>query len=376
MTNGLLPEGLRDRLPPHAEAADKLVRQVIDTIHAHGYARVQPPLIEFEEELAGRLKGTHKSDLFRMVDPVSQRSLAARPDITAQIGRIATTRLDGAARPLRLGYGGPVLKLRSTQLRPEREMCQAGAELIGSDSVAAAREVIQLALSSLVATGARDVTLDLTLPDLVETLAVSALPLPAAKVDAVRARLDAKDAGGLAALGAEAYLPLLAAAGRLPEALGHLRTINLGADVETRLTAIESIAAAIDPAVRITFDPTERHGFEYQTWLGFSLFCAGVSGEVGRGGSYTIVHADCREEAAIGFSLYLDPLVDAGLGQTEVRRIFLPLATDPEVAAQLRATGWVTVAALAATDDAHALGCTHRLEANEPIELAAGARAA
>ena len=26
----------------------------------------------------------------------------------------------------------------------------------------------------------------------------------------------------------------------------------------------------------MTLDPTERHGFEYQTWLGFSLFGAGL----------------------------------------------------------------------------------------------------
>ena len=44
--------------------------------------------------------------------------------------------------PLRLAYGGPVLKLRATQLRPERELMQVGAELIGLDSVAAAREIV------------------------------------------------------------------------------------------------------------------------------------------------------------------------------------------------------------------------------------------
>ena len=137
---GLLPEGLRDRLPPQAEAASRLMHRVIVAIGRHGYERVSPPLVEFEEELIGRLKAARPQDLLRFVDPVSQRTLALRPDITAQVGRIAATRLGHRPRPLRLAYGGPVLKLRATQLRPERELIQAGAELIGSDTVAAVRE--------------------------------------------------------------------------------------------------------------------------------------------------------------------------------------------------------------------------------------------
>ena len=90
---GLLPEGLRDRLPPEAEAASRLMHRVIVAIGRHGYERVSPPLAEFEEQLVGRLKSARAQDLLRFVDPVSQRTLALRPDITAQVGRIAATRL-------------------------------------------------------------------------------------------------------------------------------------------------------------------------------------------------------------------------------------------------------------------------------------------
>src|SRR3546814_7866318 len=69
--------------------------------------------------------------------------------MTAQVGRIATTRMAGTARPLRLAYGGAVLKVRGTQLRPEREMLQTGIELIGSDTVAAVAEVLRVALDAL-----------------------------------------------------------------------------------------------------------------------------------------------------------------------------------------------------------------------------------
>src|ERR1700712_5007932 len=143
---GLLPEGLRDRLPPQAEAASRLMHRVIVAIGRHGYERVTPPLAEFEEQLVGRLKSMRSQDLLRFVDPISQRTLALRPDITAQVGRIAATRMAHRPRPLRLCYAGQVVKVRGPQFRPEREMCQAGCEIVGTDSVAAVVESIRVAL--------------------------------------------------------------------------------------------------------------------------------------------------------------------------------------------------------------------------------------
>ena len=365
MTSPLLPEGLRDRLPPQAESASRVTRALLDQLKSHGYERVAPPLAEFRETLDSDGAGR---DLLRFTDPVSQRTLAIRPDITTQIGRIATSRMAHAARPLRLSYAGQVVKLKASQLRPEREMLQVGAEIIGNDSVAAAREIVGVALAALKAAGVSGITIDFTLPDLVETLAGSTLPLPANKVARVRAELDAKDAGALAALGAHAYLPLIAAAGPFHQALARLQQIDGGGDLASRITALETIAADLDADITVTLDPTERHGFEYQSWFGFSLFVRGATGVIGRGGSYSITHADGRMEPAIGFSLYPDPLIDLGLGGAtgDVKRLFLPLGSDAAMAAALRADGWITIAALHQDDDAAALGCTHRLGATGP----------
>ena len=87
--------------------------------------------------------------MFRVMDPVSQRMMGIRPDITPQIARIAGARLRHAPRPLRLGYAGDVLRVRGTQLRPERQFTQAGVELIGVDAPAADAEVIVMAAGAL-----------------------------------------------------------------------------------------------------------------------------------------------------------------------------------------------------------------------------------
>jgi ATP phosphoribosyltransferase regulatory subunit len=346
MTNSLLPTGFKDRLPPEADASARLVRAILDTAASFGYERVQAPLAEFEASLTGSL-GTSARDLLRFVDPVSGETMAVRSDITGQIGRIASTRMGHHPRPIRLSYGGPVVKLRATQLRPEREMMQVGAELIGSDSVAAASEVVQVALEGLKAAGVKDLTLDLTMPDLLDVMK------PRGDRDELKAALDAKDAGAVPA----ALAPLIAAAGPLPDALDRMRAFDSDGKLAERLDAIQQIADSVPADVRVTLDPTERHGFEYQSWFGFSLFSGQATGEIGRGGSYRI-----GKEAAVGFSAYIDPLIDAGLAQGERRRLFLPIGTNANKAAALRAEGWVTVAQLTEDDSAAAQICTHVLK--------------
>ena len=363
----LLPEGLEDRLPTSAAAAAKVTRAVLDCLDGHGYDRVQPPTLEFEKSLASRMAGISPRRMFRFVDPASLRTLALRSDLTPQIGRVASTSLASAARPLRLCYAGQVVTIKGDGLDPAREHLQLGAELIGEDSVAAASELVAAAIEALSAAGATGLSVDFTLPDLVDTLAAKALPLDADKIEAVRRELDAKDAGGLVAAGGEAYLPLLTAIGPFDTAIERLAEIDAGGALSSRIAALRAIAARVQGKARLTLDPSERHGFEYQTWFGFMIYAEGVPGSLGRGGSYTISPS---EEPAIGFSLYPDKLIDA-LANAEAPRdkLFLPLGHDPDHAARLRAIGWRTVAALGADCDAAALGCTHRLESGEAVKL-------
>ena len=353
----LLPEGYRDRLPPFADSAAALEARVLEAARLHGYERVDPPLVEFADGLEMRLKAGGLHDAVRFVDPVSQRTLAIRPDITAQVGRIAATRMGHHPRPVRLSYAGSVLKLRASQLAPAREWRQIGCELIGLVSVAAAQELVSVAVDALEAAGATGLSIDFTLPDLVQTLADGPLPVAADRIAELRDRLDAKDAGSVAAI-APAYLPLIEAAGPFDAAMDRLRGIDA---LASRLDGLAQVAASISGRAVLTLDPTERHGFEYQSWLGFSIFAAGVRGEIGRGGSYTIVHENGAEEAATGFSLYADAIVAAGLTEVDRRRLFVPMGTDPALSAGMRADGWVTVAALEAGDTPEAQLCTHIL---------------
>lgn len=359
----LLPEGLEDRLPPATAAEIRITRAIRDVMDSHGYDPVRPPLIEFEKSMAGRMAGIKPRRMFRFVDPGSLRTLALRSDITVQIGRMAATSMAQAPRPLRLSYSGQVATIRGDGLDPTRERHQIGAELIGADSAAAAAEIVCLAIEALEAAGATGISVDFTLPDLVDTLATTIMPLPQGQIEAVCHELDAKNVGGLKALGADAYLPLMQATGLFDQAIEQLVKIDTQATLAPRIAGLRQIAASIGGRARITLDPTERHGFEYQSWFGFTLYASGIKGALGRGGAYRILGAD---EPAIGVSLYTDALVSKAAESEKRDTLFLPLGHDDDAAARLRAIGWRTIAALGPNDDARALGCSHTLIGAEP----------
>src|SRR3546814_7743989 len=164
---GLLPAGLRDVLPPNAGNEARLVELMVARAAAHGYERVKPPLIEFETSLMEGPGAALSSRVFRLMDPMSQRMMGVRADMTVQVARIASTRLKNVQRPLRLCYAGTVLHTTADQISPEREMVQVGAELIGSPTAEAAAEIILLGLEALRAAGLGRQSLDLMVPTLV-----------------------------------------------------------------------------------------------------------------------------------------------------------------------------------------------------------------
>src|SRR3954465_9244344 len=105
--SALLPAGLRDLLPPDAETEASAVEALMTVFAAHGYQRVKPPLLEFEDSLLAGSAAALADQTFRIMDPDSQRMMGLRADTTPQVARIATTRLGAAPRPLRLSYAGP-----------------------------------------------------------------------------------------------------------------------------------------------------------------------------------------------------------------------------------------------------------------------------
>ncbi|MDE2006970.1 MAG: ATP phosphoribosyltransferase regulatory subunit, partial [Rhodospirillales bacterium] len=220
----LLPSGLRDLLPPEAAPEAAAVEALMEVFAAHGYDRIRPPLLEFEDSLLAGSGAAVADQTFRLMDPDSQRMMGLRADTTPQVVRIATTRLAGAPRPLRLSYAGQCLRVRGSQIAPDRQVPQAGIELIGRDSPAADAEIVLVGAEALAAAGLERVSFDLTLPTLTPALMDDAGIEGAPRAALARA-LDRKDAASVARNGgrlASVLTELLLAAGPADRALAAL----------------------------------------------------------------------------------------------------------------------------------------------------------
>lgn len=374
----LLPAGLTDGLPPNAAFEIETRERLVAAFVARGFDRIAPPLVEFEDNLLAGTGAAMAAQTFRLMDPISQRMMGLRADITPQAARIATTRLAHAPRPLRLCYGGEVLRIRGSQLRPERQFSQAGAELIGSTDPCADAEMVLMAAETLRMLGIKDIKVDLCQPTLVpHVMADMAIDTDAAA--AMRAALDAKDAAEVkklaSALGDDArglFVKLLAASGpseTVASKIAELPLSGAAADARDILLDIVKLVERADPSLDLTLDAVENRGFEYHTGVTFTLFAPGVRGELGTGGRYMAGVNEAADnsdgEAATGFTLFLDSILRALELPPAPAKIYLPEGSTRGAGEALRAEGFRTVEGYTSGDDAHnealRLECTHIL---------------
>lgn len=376
----LLPAGLRDVLPPEADQEAEVVHRLMAVCGQHGYARVKPPMVEFEDSLLAGAGAAMGPSTFRLMDPVSQRMLALRADMTLQIARIAATRLRRLPRPLRLSYAGQVMRVKGDDLRPDRQVGQVGAELIGSEAPAADAEAILLAVAALEAVGITGLTVDLSSPRLVPAVIATA-GLDEAAAPRLREALDRKDQAAVKRLGRSVgpiLTELLKATGPAARAQTALSRLDLPADAAAealRLSEIVGLIRFARPELNLTIDPVEQRGFEYHTGVCFTLFARRVRGELGRGGRYLAGESLMagQGEPATGFTLFMDTVLRAAPEPEPPKRLYLPFGTPPAEARKWREAGWSTVAGLdpsaSDSEDAKRLGCSHRLERGTPQQV-------
>lgn len=368
----LLPAGLSDRLAPDAAIESDVGERLVKAFTMRGFDRVQPPLVEFEGSLLAGPGAAMAAQTFRVMDPVSQRMMGVRADITPQAARIATTRLAHVARPLRLCYAGQVLRVRGTQLRPERQFTQAGAEIIGIDDFAADAEAVLTAVEALNDLGIEDIKVDLCQPMIVRHL-MSDLQISDKLATELREALDRKDAAEVKALtkglGSDAvmlFAALLGASGTAKTAIDKVAALPLSGDASNARDTLLKMVAFIQeaaPQLPLTLDAVENRGFEYHCGVTFTIFAPGVRGELGSGGRYMAGGIDdgANPEPATGFTLFLDSVLRALPAASETDLIYVPMGTSRDDLNMLRNKGYRTRQSFDAGDKVAAKhqGCTH-----------------
>jgi ATP phosphoribosyltransferase regulatory subunit len=344
-----LPAGVRDYLPEAASARRRVAEACLSAFERWGYARIITPLFEYADVLA---RGTDTPAL-RFVEPVSGEVVALRPDITPQIARLASSRLLEAPLPLRLCYEGSVLRLEHA--RGQRELIQAGVELVGAPQPQGDGEVMALAAFALAQAGVEGLTIDVGHMGFLRG-ALAGLPDPIK--DAI-ARKDARQVERLVARqGVDRGRAALVTA--LPRLYGEPRQVlararrlaqgSLGAALDELEGALDELAALGDARARVTVDLGEVRGFDYYTGVRFAGFAQGHGDALVVGGRYDDLCARYgRAARATGFAVDVEAVAavlemraaGSAVRPTPGRGVLVagPRPQAPRIAAALRRQG-------------------------------------
>ncbi len=354
MSKPLLPAGCYDLLPPYARQQSEIAGILLRTFESFGYEQVSPPLLEYSENLLAGRGTALSSQIFRVMDPGAHKVMGLRADITLQIARIASTRMVNTPRPLRVCYNGLILRMQGEQLRGDRQLRQAGIELIGVSSAEADAEVIRVAAEALHAVGVKDLSIDLNLPGIVSALLASD-KLDNEQLTDLMEAIAHKDIPTIRTfhfIYKDSLIELLQCAGPAEKALDIISRLDLPEKARKQCDDLTQVVSILRSSGKkewvVTIDATEVRGLNYHSGISFSLFVPGSSCEVGRGGRYLIEGKTQETDLeATGFTLYVETLAGILPQLQAQKRVFISSQKDEAAAADLRAKGYATVYALA-----------------------------
>ncbi len=340
-----------------------MVSRIGETFERWGYQRIITPAFEYQATLARGLGEEAAARAMKFVEPETGEVVALRPDFTPQVARLVATRLGGQPGPLRLFYEGSVVRLGGSAT-PDRELFQAGIELIDAPSPAGDLEVVALLAALLQAVGLAPFTIDLGTVELARA-ALAGVGEPGALHQAI-ARKDgdevARRARGLALPARQRRLlealPFLCGGREVLERAAKLLSAEQPAARRglAELRTIVEHLEALGLGDHLAIDLGEVRGFDYYTGVRFQAFAAGVGEAIASGGRYDrLVERYGRAARAAGLAVDIDGLSRALArgqeNQTFGRRTALLVSGEAllsaRLAALLRTTGACVVQDLA-----------------------------
>lgn len=134
------PLGMRDTFPDTNEKIEAVRQTGRNFLRARGFEFIKTPSLEYYDTV-GKASAIYDASLFKLVDSQGN-TLVLRPDMTAPIARVATSKLLKEKIPLRLAYFENVFRAQQTEGGRPAEFGQMGIEIIGDGSVFADVEVI------------------------------------------------------------------------------------------------------------------------------------------------------------------------------------------------------------------------------------------
>ena len=379
----VLPDGISESLPDEAETMEALRRQLLDTYQCWGYRFVMPPLVEYMDSLRTGVGTLLDLQTFKVSDPLSDRQLGIRADITPQVARIDAHSLK-SQHPNRLCYVGHILKTKSQHFEGSRSPLQVGAELFGHAGIESDYELIALMLETLRIAGIEELVLDIGHVDIFRGLSIQA-GLSEKEEKQFFDMLERKSIPEIHAWIQQWHLPhdIGAMLSVLPQLNGTVEILNEAQtalssatrDVKLALDYLEALTQRIQadwPQVTLHIDLSELRGYSYHTGIVYTAYVPRCGREIARGGRYDDIGKHFgNARPATGFSTHLGLLLEMGDYQQQTHSpILAPCDNDPALNTlikHLRDQGQQVIRQLngQTEDDCKNLNCDRKIVLND-----------
>jgi len=310
---------VRDFLPRAAARRRLLAENVLEVFEAWGYARIITPIFECADVLERGLGAGARAAAIRFVEPGTGEVVALRPDITPQVARVVATRMAEIPGPIRLCYEGAVTRLAGEA--GQREILQAGIELVDAPEPEGDAEVLAVAAAALARIGLPEIRIDVGhVAPAAFVLGSAPDPLSRAMITNALARKDRAGLRSAARVLPEGIAPLAEALatlwGAAPATLDRAAALPWPAPVKAALEQLRAVLAAFgelaDSAPSVTIDLGDLRGFDYYTGVRFAAYAGGAPDAVLRGGRYDELLARYgRASQATGFAIDLEAVAQA-----------------------------------------------------------------
>ena len=315
------PDGVRDIYSAEYRKKNELENKLQKVFGLYGYHNVQTPMFEYFDVFGKEVGTIPSKELYKFFDREGN-TLVLRPDITPSIARMATTLYDTEKLPIRLCYKGNTFINHSSYRGRLHETTQAGAELIGLDSVEADAEMVAMAVESLKEVGLGDFQIHIGNVEFFESF-ITETGLDKEKELKLREFISNRNYFGVDELlqNANTKETTKVAFQVLPELIGGVEILREAKkyalnsrtlDALKRLEALYELLTAYGVEKYVTFDLSMSGTYGYYTGIIFHGYTYGTGDAIVKGGRYDhLLEKFGKASPSIGFVIVVDELLNA-----------------------------------------------------------------
>ena len=302
------PSGTRDVLPDEMRELRAIEAAMRGVFEARGYGEIATPALEYEEVLT-RGDAAAADPAYKLFDEHGN-VLVLRSDMTIPIARVVGTRYATAEPPLRFCYVAAAYRSVRPQRGQQREMLQAGIELVGASGPDGTAEALTVLCEALAAAGLENYRVGLGDASLYPRL-LDRVGVPADGRPPILHQLITRDFVGLEREVRRYGEPDLV---RVPQLRGGPTVLEAAPEAARLQAVLDRLAPAV--AARVIFDLGLTRNLTYYTGAVFEVYDAGLGAPLGGGGRYDdLLGRFGRELPACGWALNLERLHLAKVGE-------------------------------------------------------------